>query len=569
MATMLETAFKKAKVFPSVKDACKGLDTPWETSDFEAMKGVIERMSRKYTLTDPDQVLDKRLYNLTCAMLRDSAATKPDNVEILGLLEKAVESKRLTKRFQDPSVTMASFQDFLSPSKASALWKREVKGAMATVESSLNIVTLEPIRVTEDTEFNELFSNDKASAGFFSPGSKKSSKSREILYQVRQFQFDIENDIKPREPYPCIAFKRCQISKMANGKTLTLHTIKYKQRFVWGYSSDMTGIEATVARPIINHFVKNVPWYAGGQSLEQIRAMIKSNRKTYDYWYSIDYSKYDSTVPNWLISAAFSIIKKFYVGNRLALETLDYVEDFFINTTVVLPDGGVYKKSKGIPSGSYFTQIIGSLCNAIMVNAYFQRCERVEKDFLLGNSAVVRRGLVQQHSQTSCSIMGDDNLFFTHKPVDMVEFADYLKRTFGVVIHPDKCAKGVSQKDDPEYLKRHWALEGAYRDALETLINMLYPEQWRKYDTYDPIMIIWSYWLGYPLTFDGLFEIEKTLEYSEDALKALEKSDSWVPSAALPSGMVVGQASTLVMKGSPMVKHWNEGYKRRLAVKPA
>jgi len=32
----------------------------------------------------------------------------------------------------------------------------------------------------------------------------------------------------------------------------------------------------------------------------------------------------------------------------------------------MLPDGSVYRKGQGIPSGSKFTSIIGSLCNMIM-----------------------------------------------------------------------------------------------------------------------------------------------------------------------------------------------------------
>lgn len=38
----------------------------------------------------------------------------------------------------------------------------------------------------------------------------------------------------------------------------------------------------------------------------------------------------------------------------------------FINTKIMLPDGRMVRKTHGIPSGSYFTSLVGSLANAVI-----------------------------------------------------------------------------------------------------------------------------------------------------------------------------------------------------------
>lgn len=67
----------------------------------------------------------------------------------------------------------------------------------------------------------------------------------------------------------------------------------------------------------------------------------------------------------------FSTIKRenetWRVGEAKFRRAFDWIEDYFINTRIMLPDGTVFRKKHGLPSGSYLTQLIGSICNMLAV----------------------------------------------------------------------------------------------------------------------------------------------------------------------------------------------------------
>lgn len=57
-------------------------------------------------------------------------------------------------------------------------------------------------------------------------------------------------------------------------------------------------------------------------------------------------------------------------ANRM-YNVFDFVRNYFINTKMMLPNSDIYQKADGIPSGSTFTSIIGSIVNMIVIDFLF------------------------------------------------------------------------------------------------------------------------------------------------------------------------------------------------------
>jgi len=117
----------------------------------------------------------------------------------------------------------------------------------------------------------------------------------------------------------------------------------------------------------------------------------------------------------------------------------DNVRTAFITKRFVDINGKMVKSVKGIPSGSYFTQIIGSICNYLIMNTYIQS----------KGSRTVQR--------TRHLTMGDDNITFTKFKLDIDDASSYIRNNFGMVIHPDKCSSGnLLETPRVDFLSRTW-----------------------------------------------------------------------------------------------------------------
>lgn len=96
---------------------------------------------------------------------------------------------------------------------------------------------------------------------------------------------------------------------------------------------------------------------------------------------SFDFSNFDKTVTKQLIEIAFSILlcnidMSHYQDREIPrvdrlMKPWNYIKEYFINTSLLLSNGEVWQKSGCIPSGSYFTQLIGSIVNWIIINYAF------------------------------------------------------------------------------------------------------------------------------------------------------------------------------------------------------
>lgn len=241
------------------------------------------------------------------------------------------------------------------------------------------------------------------------------------------------------KPFPCLAFHRVQPGDAGP-----------KQRLVWGYPAAMTVVEGIYAARLIKRF-SGVDSFCLGYGLRTIGSKVLKLQQ-HDETVGLDYSKFDSTLHPNLIRAAFRILKTHYRKND---DLWRIIIDYFIGTPIVMPDGYVYTKRRGIPSGSYFTNLIGSLCNLILI----------QYASLRRDDSPVRFSRIL--------VMGDDSLI----AIDDINLDDWARFNYecGMNISKEKSSR-FKFRQPVHFLGHFWKCGQPYRSLRTTAQKIIYPE---------------------------------------------------------------------------------------------
>lgn len=268
------------------------------------------------------------------------------------------------------------------------------------------------------------------------------NKEKSLVYS-----FNRESQIRLglKAPNPCVAYKRTQ----AGNKT----------RLVWGYPLEMTIMEARFARPLINNFINNSTPMAFGMSKCELGA--KLHRYFADQpgtTVCLDYSKYDSTLSAVMIKQAFRILATWFSEEDRDRLGWDTIVSYFIKTPIVMPNGHLYTgKNHGVPSGSYFTQMIDSIVNVAMTYALA---------YEFGWSFNPR----------SLYVLGDDVIVQVNGRVELEKWARYLKSR-GLILHDDE----KTRVGEVHFLGAVWDM-GKPDAPIQELVNKAcFPEKFRQY----------------------------------------------------------------------------------------
>jgi len=338
----------------------------------------------------------------------------------------------------------------------SSAWQA-LQRAVAKVESIFKPLfgTLDPLPVDED-----LWSaiRKETSAGLPTLLPKKMvfglelERAKRLLVREREQAAGVpDKQLSVNEgPEPCVAYYRTQASIHEDGST------KKKVRMVWGYPLSMILLEACYARPVIDAVLKAVTPISLGYRKSELGALMYSTA-----WWPVagtfDWSKWDARCPSRLILEGFRIMKRFF--KSLDEGHWNLIVRYFCTSPILMPDGFVYKRRrKGIPSGSFFTSIIGSICNMLAIHflAYTQELDVV-----------------------GIHVLGDDSLVGFSGKIDVGRIVSDAKRYFGMKLNLDKLAYG-GPTTNPRYLGHNWFRGRIRRPVVETAQRLVYKERYNR-----------------------------------------------------------------------------------------
>jgi len=237
-------------------------------------------------------------------------------------------------------------------------------------------------------------------------------------------------------------------------------------RLVWVYPAEMLVIEGLFAPIIYQSLVEcpDVPLLLG-DSCQRLYSEWLGNSKDGEYLHGLDFSCFDTTVPPWLIHVAFDILKgcldfefngvekQTARGSRKLGNLWNAVKWYFINTPIMMPDGRMFRKHHGVPSGSYFTQLIDSVVNYILIS-YVAGCQNQEVRSLM--------------------VLGDDSQYRSPFPLDLAR----AQRDCSAAAMTLKVEKCELTQDPSQFKSLGVRYRGGrpYRDDLEWFKFALYPE---------------------------------------------------------------------------------------------
>lgn len=250
----------------------------------------------------------------------------------------------------------------------------------------------------------------------------------------------------PLDSTPDVAFTRTQLTELP----------KLKVRNVFGETFHYVFLEGLFAQPLIEQFMlMNTFYFIGKDPITGVTKLIEGIPPDREQFAVFDWSGFDSSVHVYEIKFAFSLLRSMLVFPDKTTELIfEYIETLFISRKLASPDGRIFLRTGGIPSGSYFTHIVGSTINYVRITYLFKRLN-------------IKHDLIRTH--------GDDSL---------VAFIDHVEDLTGIVQEAAqqgwfiKVTKSqlVSSKHEIEFLGRYSKFGTNYRDELRGLRLLVYPE---------------------------------------------------------------------------------------------
>jgi len=188
-----------------------------------------------------------------------------------------------------------------------------------------------------------------------------------------------------------------------------------KVRAVWCYPMTMVMGEVSMGYQLLQAYKKGGTPIAYGYELGRGGFARLSQDVAFGKSYCLDFKKFDKTIANRFTDIAFNILAEnidfgayhgYGVPDAQEISRMwAHIVEYFKNTTVLTPDGELWLKSGGIPSGSYFTSLVGSIVNALVLNyTWIKLCGKPPHYLrVFGDDSVIcHRGTLDMCDLVSC-----------------------------------------------------------------------------------------------------------------------------------------------------------------------
>lgn len=284
-----------------------------------------------------------------------------------------------------------------------------------------------------------------------------------VMRDIRIMWYEIERGVKVELP-DVACYARAGIC----GRSFN------KVRSTWGFSMAIYLSEACYFYPILE-VLKQSPHPFIAYGLEMMNGGMKyiheiaESHKGNTFLLG-DWSKFDKTIPAWLIRDAFKIIaeaidwdnvqdaegKIWHVRRDRSMRRWRKLVDYFIDTPIRLCNGERYIKHGGVPSGACFTNVIDSIVNMLVM-----RYLTYEMTGQLPHADVY---------------LGDDSFLVLPKQIDLELFSQIAQKEFGMQFND---AKSTQTKDPTNiHFLGYFNKNGHPSKPLDTtIVSTIYPER--------------------------------------------------------------------------------------------
>jgi hypothetical protein len=273
-----------------------------------------------------------------------------------------------------------------------------------------------------------------------------------------------------------------------------------KGRLVWGSPLATTILAAAFAKAAYKGLVRRHCFSYGYQKAE-VGTFISEFRARWKRQYCLDFSGFDSSVPPFVIGDAFEILRSHLDLNSEETELFYRLTNDFIHTRLVLPDCSMWQVHRGIPSGSPFTSVIGSICNLIILNYIWIRLT----------------GVALREDQVL--ILGDDSVVATNCNLPLSDIASAALE-LGMVISESKSLVAGTGRD-VEFLGHVWINGRPHRPERDMVIRFVFEERHRPQDITMTYMRLYGFTSDCMEAYDLIVKL--ILRPNQDVNDALEE----------------------------------------------